>query len=44
MKASFINFTKKYAGQVYVVYSIEDKIKNIEVIAQIAAEIELLSK
>jgi MjaI restriction endonuclease len=44
MKASFINFTKKYGGQVYVVYSIDDKIKNLEVIAQIAAEIELLLK
>lgn len=44
MKASFINFTKKYGGQVYIVYSIDDKIKNAEVIAQIAVEIELLSK
>ena len=44
MKASFISFTKKYGGQVYVAYSIDDKIKNVEVIAQIAAEIELLSK
>jgi hypothetical protein len=44
MKASFISFTKKYGGQVYVVYSIDDKIKNVEVIAQIGAEIELLSK
>ena len=44
MKASFMNFTKKYGGQVFVVYSIEDKIKNLEVIAQIAVEIGLLSK
>ena len=44
MKVSFIDFSKKYGGQVYVVYSIDDKIKNVEVVAQIAAEIELLSK
>ncbi len=44
MKASFISFTKQYGGQVFVVYSIDDKIKNAEVIAQIAAEIEILSK
>ncbi len=44
MKASFINFTKKYGGQVYVVYSVDDKIKNVEVIAQIAAEVEVLLK
>ncbi|MEO6851401.1 MAG: MjaI family restriction endonuclease [Mucilaginibacter sp.] len=44
MKVSFINFTKKYGGQVFVVYSIDDKIKNLEVIAQIAAEIILLEK
>ena len=30
MKVSFINFTGKYGGQVFVVYSIDDKIKNIE--------------
>lgn len=44
MKASFISFTEKYHGQVFVVYSIDDKIKNLEVTAQIAAEIVLLSK
>lgn len=44
MKNSFIHFTKQYGGQVFVVYSQEEKIKNVEVIAQIAAEIELLSK
>jgi len=44
MKASFISFTEEYGGQVFVVYSIDDKIKNLEVIAQIAAEIVLLTK
>jgi hypothetical protein len=44
MKVSFISFTEEYGGQVFVVYSIDDKIKNLEVIAQIAAEIVLLTK
>jgi hypothetical protein len=44
MRASFINFTKQYGGQVFVVYSIDDKIKNVEVVVQIAAEIGLLKR
>jgi hypothetical protein len=44
MKASFINFTKQHGGQVFVVYSIDDKIKNLEIVAQIAAEIVLLKQ
>jgi hypothetical protein len=44
MKASFINFSKKFGGNVFVVFSEKEKIKNVEVIGQIAAEIELLSK
>lgn len=40
MKASFSDFTKKFGGQVFVVFSIDDKIKNEEVIGQIAAEIK----
>lgn len=43
MKASFVNFTRQYGGQVFVVYSIDDTIKNTEVLAQIAAEIERLT-
>jgi hypothetical protein len=43
MKASFDDFTKKFGGQVFVVFSIDDKIKNEEVIGQIAAEIKRLS-
>ncbi len=39
MKASFGDFTKKFGGQVFIVFSIDDKIKNEEVIGQIAAEI-----
>lgn len=44
MKASFIDFSKKYGGNVFVIFSEKEKIKNEEVIGQIAAEIELLSK
>lgn len=43
MKASFSDFTKKFGGQVFVVFSIDDKIKNEEVIGQIAAEIKRLT-
>lgn len=43
MKASFRNFSKKYGGNVFVVFSEKEKIINHEVIAQIAAEILLLS-
>lgn len=44
MKASFANFTKKYGGKVFIIYSIDDKIQNKEVIAEIAAEIKRLSE
>lgn len=43
MKASFSDFTKKFGGQVFVVFSIDDKIKNEDVIGQIAAEIKRLT-
>lgn len=43
MKASFADFSKKFGGQVFVIFSIDDKIKNEEVIGQIAAEIKRLS-
>lgn len=43
MKASFTDFSKKFGGTVFVVFSEKEKIKNEEVIGQIAAEIELLS-
>jgi MjaI restriction endonuclease len=43
MKASFTDFTKKFGGQVFVVFSIDDKIKNEAVIGQIAAEIKRLT-
>jgi hypothetical protein len=44
MKASFDDFTKKFGGQVFVVFSIDDKIKNEEVVGQIAEEIKRLTK
>ena len=44
MKASFAEFTKKFGGQVFVVFSIDDKISNEEIIKQIAAEIKRLAK
>lgn len=43
MKASFDDFTKKFGGQVFIVFSIDDKIKNEEVIEQIAQEIKRLT-
>lgn len=44
MKVSFEEFTKKFGGEVFVVFSIDDKIKNEEVIEQIAQEIKRLTK
>jgi hypothetical protein len=44
MKASFEDFTKKFGGQVFIVFSVDDKIKNEEVIEQIAQEIKRLTK
>lgn len=44
MKASFTDFTNKFGGQVFVVFSIDDKIKNEEAVEQIAIEIKRLSK
>jgi len=42
MRASFDNFEEKYGGKVFIVFSIEDRIVNDEVIKQIADEIERL--
>ncbi len=44
MKASFEDFTKKFGGKVFVVFSIDDKIRNEEVIGQIAEEIKRLTR
>lgn len=42
MKASFNDFTQEFGGKVFLVYSIDDKINNSEVVAQIADEIKRL--
>lgn len=44
MKVSFEDFTQQFGGQVFIVFSIDDKIKNEEVIAHIAEEIQRLAK
>ena len=43
MSASFDDFTKKYGGKVFIVFSVDDRIANTDVIALIAAEIQRLS-
>lgn len=44
MKVSFNDFTAKYGGKVFIVYSQKGEIANKEVIAKIQAEIERLKK
>jgi len=44
MKASFSEFKEKYGGNVFIVFSIDDTIKNEEVIKQIEREITRLRK
>ena len=44
MKASFADFTEQFGGQVFVVFSVDDKIQHTEIIGQIANEIQRLSK
>ena len=42
MKASFADFTEKYGGNVFVVYSLKGEIANMEVVDAISAEIDRL--
>lgn len=44
MKASFNDFEKKFGGQVFIVFSTDDKIKNEDVIDDISKEIAQLEK
>ncbi len=44
MKASFDDFTEKYGGKVFIVFSQKEVIANKDVINQIATEIERLKK
>ena len=43
MKASFREFERKYGGKVFIVFSVDDEIKNKEVIREIRDEIKRLS-
>lgn len=42
MKSSFNNFTEKYGGKVFIVYSLKGEIANADVIGKIADEIQRL--
>ncbi len=44
MKSSFDDFTNKFGGRVLIVFSVNGEIKNEDVIAQIAQEVERLKK
>jgi len=44
MKASFGDFEAKYGGKVFVVFSVDDEIKNTEVLEAIEKEIARLRK
>ena len=44
MKASFRDFETKYGGKVFVVFSIDDEIKNTDVLEEITEEISRLKK
>lgn len=44
MKASFADFSQRFGGQVFVVFSVDDKIQNEDVVPQIADEINRLGK
>jgi hypothetical protein len=44
MKASFEEFTMKFGGNVFIIFSVNDEIKNTEVIEQIREEIKRLSE
>jgi hypothetical protein len=44
MQNSFRDFQEKYGGQVFIVYSVDDKIKNKDVYDKIKTEIERLKQ
>jgi hypothetical protein len=44
MKASFRDFQRKYGGKVFIIVSVDDEIKNAEVLKEIQAEIRRLQK
>ena len=44
MKASFSDFTEKFGGKVFVVFSLDKEIANKEVVDEIKKEVERLMK
>ena len=44
MKASFREFEKKYGGKVFIIFSVDDEIKNEEVLKDIETEISRISQ
>lgn len=44
MKASFADFTEKFGGKVFVVFSLDKEIANKEVVDEIRKEIERLKQ
>ena len=44
MKASFADFTEKFGGKVFIVFSLDKEIANKEVVKEIRKEIERLKK
>lgn len=44
MKVSFREFERKYGGKVFIIFSVDDEIKNKDVIAEIKVEVERLKK
>lgn len=43
MKASFREFEKKYGGKVFIIFSVDDEIKNKEILKEVQDEIKRLS-
>jgi hypothetical protein len=44
MKASFREFERKYGGKVFIIFSVDDEIKNMEVLEEIKKEIDRLKR
>ena len=42
MKASFMEFERNFGGKVFIIFSVDDKIENEEIIKEIEKEIERL--
>ncbi|MFH1128399.1 MAG: MjaI family restriction endonuclease [Candidatus Omnitrophota bacterium] len=44
MKASFRDFEEKYGGKVFIIFSVDDEIKNKDILKEIEAEIKRLKR